>query len=319
MGQPVGPIEVKAPVPSILTSARDRTQDDFGVSAPVTEGLTSPGDGAVTPMKASWRNGLSWTQASCVPSKAWPWCPAPGQMKDEPDGLGGVIDVSPFMVYTPLMCEWVTDEESINSQASALTDVHTAWAVARALWFGEGLPDVPEQPSLRRSAVDVSVGGAADLDDALAQLLGAYEVATGGNGGAVLHVPSIFFTGALGGVPGGSLVAKAEGNLYRGPLGSVLSPGPGYPWGVSVQGADGFGPIISEGPPVYAGSAVDEAWVYVTGPVEYAVGPIERLVPGGNQRINTHEVYAERPAIVRFDPCTAFAALANMTVTVAGS
>lgn len=323
MGQPVGPIEVKAPIPSILTSARDRTQDDFGTSAPVTGDLTSPGDGALTPMKASWRNGLSWTPASCATTKPWLWCPENGDEKDEAEGLTGVVDVAPFVIYTPLDCEWVTKPESINQAAMALTEAHTAWGIARALWLGEGLPDEPTQPTLRRSATDVSVGGvAADLDDAVALLLGAYETATGGNGGATLHIPSIFFTGALGGVPGGSLIARLEGNLYRGPLGSVMSPGPGYPWGASAQGADGYGPLIAPGPPeVYAGNPADEAWIYVSGPVEYAVGPVEAFTPtdGTNLRRNTHEVIAERPAIVRFDPCSVFAARAYMTVTVEGS
>jgi hypothetical protein len=222
------------------------------------------------------------------------------------------------MIYTPLECDWTTtdSEQQLAEAASQLTDAHTAWGIARALWLGDGLPDVDEQPTLRRSAVDVSVSGPMDLDDACAALLSAYEQCTGGNGGATLHLPSVLVPGALGGIAGGGRVAWPEGNVYRAAMGAVLSPGPGYPHGASTVGVDGFGPKTggADAATTYKGNGLDEAWVYVTGPVEYAVGPIDpmSLTPDAS-RTNRTEIIAERPAIVRFDPCCVFAVLARNT------
>lgn len=318
MTQPIGPIAVQAPVPSILTTARDRSRDGFGESAPVTPGLDDRGDGALPASSASWRNGISWTPLSCQPSGAWAQCPEADSVKDEAVDTGGPVEVMPFWFYTPLSCEWALEPDELDTAARALNDTHAAYAVARALWFGEGLPAA--NPTLRNTATDVSVGGGtADLDDAVALLLATYETATGGNGGAVLHIPGLALTGALGGVPGGSFIARPEGNVYRGPLGSLISPGPGYPYGASAAGADGFGPETA--PDVYAGTAGDELWVYITGPVEYALGESIELspTPGLVSRLNVHQVLAERQAIVRFDPCSVFAAKAHATVTLEGS
>lgn len=291
--QPIRRIPVVAPVPSILTSAR-----------PLPD--------------VEWRDGVAWSPASCIPSSNFPWCPAEGQTKAASGGLSGAVGTKAFMIYTPVECDWTTtdSEAALQEAASQLTDAHTAWGISRALWLGDGLPDLDTQPTLRRNAVDVTVGGVMDLDDAVAALLSAYEQCTGGNGGAVLHVPSVLVPGALGGIAGGGRVAWPEGQFYRAAMGAVLSPGPGYPHGASADGVDGFGPKTggADAATTYQGNALDEVWVYVTGPVEFAVGPIDpmSLTPDAT-RTNRSEVIAERPAIVRFDPCCVFAALAVNT------
>lgn len=324
MTQPIGPIEVQAPTPSILTTARDRSRDDFGVSAPVPAGVNLP-DGSLPPSTASWRSGIAWTPATCQPSSSWEDCPAPGTVTDEAAATNGPVKSWPFWIYTPLTCEWTTDPAEVDRQVAALTEAHTAYRMGRAIWMGDGLQVTVEQPTLRRSATDVTpAGGAVDLDDAVALLLGAYEENTGGNGGAVLHIPSIEMTAALGGLPGGGRIATLEGNFYRGPLGALVSPGPGYPWGASTEGADGFGPIVANGDgidPDYAGTEEDELWVYVTGPVEYALGEIivTSTPPGDISRQNVHETWANRQAIFRFDPCAVWACKALSSVSTGGS
>lgn len=299
--QPIERIRPVAPQVSILTSAR---------ALPAVD----------------WSTGIAWSASGCTPSALWPRCPDSDDLKTLADGLGDLVATDPFLVYTGIECEYVLTQggDRIQQAAEELTDVHTAWAVARALWLGEGLPTVADDnyglpPTLRRVATDISIGGVdGPLDDVVAALLRAYEACTGGSGGAVLHIPSILITAALGGGDGGARVAVQEGNIYRGPLGSVISPGPGYPHDSSTQGANGYGPLVSAGPPeVYRGNGYDEAWVYVTGPIEYAVGPVtsvgtveERHAPF---RMNKYVEVAERQAIVRFDPCCVFAALATNT------
>lgn len=288
MSVPIKPIPVVVPSPSILTCARPLADD------------------------VDWQRGISWSPATCVPSFAWPVCIGSPTDKQAGAGLGAKVSVDPFWIYTPLSCDWVTDGTELTEPAIALTEAHTAFAVADALWMGTGLADATEI-TLRNTAVDVSQAGADDLDDVVALLLSQYEQGTGGNGGAVIHMPSTFIAGALGGIPGGGRVCWPEGNLYRAALGSVVSPGPGYPLGNSAAGAGGFGP--KTGPGAYKGNAIDEGWVYVTGPVEYAVTPVQILPTDeadrrGNPRQNRYAIWAERVAIVRFDPCNVYAALA---------
>jgi hypothetical protein len=266
---------------------------------------------------------VSWTPSTCHPSGSWPNCPSQSDAaeKNLPEEWGPVT-TAPFWVYTPVACDWSLDRAGLAAGADALTVAHTAYATGQALWLGVGLPDDPSQPTLRRAAIDVTpAAGPHDLDDAVATLLAEYEVATGGNGGAVLHVPGLAMTAMLGAIPGGSVVARLEGTHYIGPLGSLVSPGPGYPFGTSLEGADGFGPLIDAGPPeVYAGTDEDQVWVYVTGPVEWAAGPLQPISDpvGAELRRNRQEVWSERQAIVRFDPCATFACLANSPVGFEG-
>ncbi len=330
MAQPVGPIPVQAPVPSILTTARDRSSDGFGASAPIPEDVAGALPG-VDMNRASWRSGIAWQSFGCQQSYPWEDCPTdPEGSPMERSSYGSPAWSPVFHVYTPLECDWAGAEAGLSDAARALTEAHTAHGLARALWMGEGLPVAASSEfgfpvTLRRSATLADGGSTAeDLDVVVARLLAEYEAATNGLGGAVLHVPSILMTGALGGLPGGGKIATPEGNVYRGPLGSLVSPGPGYPWGVTVTGANGAGPIVADGDsadPDYAGNAADEAWVYVTGPVEYALSSVRLTVPdtADARRQNTEAVVAQRAGIFRFDPCTAFAALAANPYAAGGS
>lgn len=315
--QPVDRIAPRAPVPSILTSATDRSADGFGTAGVAPGAEAQPGGDPVS--SASWRTGISWTPVSCHPSHNWARCPEPDAEKAAAVGLGGPVHTDRFTIYTPLACDWKTERlgEALAADATDLTVAHTAAGVAAALWLGDGLPDDPDQPTLRRNATDVSINGAAaPIDDVFAVLLTEWWECTGGNGRPVLHVPSELMAYIEGGGIGGAILARRQGDLFTGPLGSIVSPGPGYPNGVSSAGVDGFGPQTDPGPPaLYAGNTATEAWIYITGPVEYAVAdpivlPPDELERRNLGRPNTYEVWGERDAIVRFDPCCSLAALA---------
>ena len=281
--EPGGRIAPVAPAPSLLTSAR--------------KGLTNVAD---------WRSGVAWTPV-CQPSYNLVFCPPKVDRNDAEDRAE--VHTTPFTIYTPQICDMPVDGADLEATVRDLSEVHTAYAIASALWMGTGLDPTDEAiPTLRRSAEDVSGGTALDLDDGVAQLLAHYEIATGGNGGAVVHLPSQLSVYALGGGAGGARLCWPEGSVYRGPLGSTFVCGPGYPNGTSATGPNGHGP---GGGGSYLGNPPAKSWIYVTGPVEYDVTAVRVLPDDERDRVpfrrNTYEVWGEREAIVRFDPCSSFA------------
>lgn len=287
---PAPRIDPVAPVPSLVTSAR------------------------TLPDGVDWSSGIHWTPV-CQPSFNYQYCP-PKVDKEQAESRATVHSM-PFRVYTPMSCVLPNVSGDAAAIVEALTTVHTPAQLAAALWMGDGYDDTDtDQVTLRRAAVNVSGGLMLDLDDGISQLLVHYQLATGGNGGATIHMPAALATSALGGVPGGSRICWPEGNLYRGPLGSVLVPGPGYPEGKSVRGPNGHGPLRTAAgvtPEEYEGNETGSSWIYVTGPVEYAVGDVQVIPEAERDRIpfrtNLYELWGERSAIVRFDPCSTFATL----------
>lgn len=284
--EPIGRIRPVAPGPSLLTAAR-----------PLPDGI-------------NWSTGVSWA-TGCQDSFSWPFCPGPDSFKETPD-LREVVHTMPFVIYTPAKCALPIDGGELQLLATDNTETHTAAHIARALWMGDIYDSTDtEQPTLRRAATDVSGAAPYDLDDGIAALLAHYQLATDGQGGAMIHIPGALLTGALGGVSGGSKVCWPEGTIYRGPHGCVVVAGPGYPEGQSADGINGHGPMIDDSPESYAGNTSSTAWIYVTGPVEYAASDVRALPTAERDRMrfrqNTYEVWAERDAIVRFDPCAVFA------------
>lgn len=289
---PIGRIRPVAPSPSLLSVARLIPD--------------------VQP--ADWARGVAWS-SGCQPSYAWERCQGPFDSIDPKVAAMSqdVYRTRPFTVYTPAECDLPTDGDDLADLVSELDQVHTPAAIAAALWVGTGVADPDDDvPTLRRAAQDVSAAAAYDFDDGVAALLVHYDQCTGGSGGAIIHAPAALAVSALGGGSGGARVCWPEGNLYRGPLGSMFSFGPGYPEGFSPDGPNGNGPLAA--PFVgstYAGNEANRSWVYVSGPVEYQVGPIAVLPDQERDRTpfrtNLYQVWAERDAIVRFDPCCVFA------------
>lgn len=286
--EPAPRIEPVAPGPSLLTSARPLPN-------------------------VTWVSGIGFG-TGCQPSHPMAYCPIDVDREDaETQGLAHLF---PFWIYTPLVCNYGAGAQNLADLptfAEHATETHTAAGIASTLWMGTGYADDDDtSPTLRNAAEDVAGAAAVQLDDGVAQLLAHYELATGGEGGALIHLPSTLSVYALGGGAGGARLCWPEGTFYRGPLGSVFVPGPGYPLGSSVTGPDGYGPGSGDNSTGhYAGNAPGESWVYVSGPVEYAVGAVEVVPENERDRTppmtNLYEIWGQRPAIVRFDPCKVFA------------
>ena len=323
-GEGIGPIPIQAPTPSILTTARSRTENDFGVRAPQPGEVELP-EGALPPNKAPWRTGVSWVQVACAESFTLQQCPTADdiELQDATPDAYGLVTSMPFWSYTPIACEWAVDSSEVDDASAALSEARAAYHLARAVWLGEGIGETDltgdfPQPTLRNSA-QIAPGGdvARPLEDAFALLQAAYTAGTQGLGGQMFHVPDPLIVYALGGGDGG-LVAKAEGNFYRGPNGAVVSNGPGYPVGASADGALGFGPVDDPSTPTYIGTDDDEVWIYITGPVEYAMSKVAKLPVSNVYMVQNRKLaWTMRQMIFRFDPCAVWAALVQSPVPFA--
>lgn len=296
--EPADRIAPDRAVPSLLTTARDRSRDGFGARP--------------------WTSGIAWNPTSCQQSEAWAQsCDhAVGDSKVRGAPLG-TVKVDPLWIYTPLECALTqaVTEDALDTDAEALTEAHTAFHLARALWLGTGYSSGSPTPTLRNSAEEVTPAGPMDLEDAFALLI--HEVSECSDGGrATLHVPEVAIPSALGADTGGRLIER-RGDIYYGPMDALVSPGPGYPSGISSAGPGGFGPETTANN--FKGSAVNELWIYATGTVEYALGAIRQPTDAQARhhvRRNIFESLAERQAIVRFDPCCTFAARVASPVSV---
>lgn len=263
--EPIGPIRQSRPAVSILTAAR---------ALPAV----------------NWHSGISWRDSVPLVGYRREFC----DTSDAADP-GEITQPAfyPYWIYVPYVCDWVTDDASFRDDAMSAADAVTPWHVARELWTGE---TEDENPSLQSVATDESAADAVHPVTALGTLLEAYEDCSQ-SGGATVHVPTAAIASLLS-----HGVVKQQGDVYYGPNGSVISPGPGYP-----TAATGTGPADADDPDAGAGNV----WMYVTGPVEYALDPVAvpltDLEAHFNRRTNRYEITAQRLAIHRFDPECVFA------------
>lgn len=274
--QPIGPIApVKASV-SLFSVARQLPSENWLTGVTWHRGLNCgdpTGDGS---------NGPGYRLEFCA-----------GATDLEVPTAGAIPEFYPYDIYVPYACDWVVDEQTYRDDARAALDATSVYHVARELWMGD---TEALNPSLISEATDVSAADPVHPITAVGTLLEAWSNCTqqGGDGrfGPVIHAPYSIVTELLA-----KGVAAEIGDVIHGPAGSLVSPGPGYPTGnaaAPTDGADGA-----------------DAWVYITGPVEYALGDLQVNPEGDaarfNPRMNRYEVTARRQAIHRFDPCCVFA------------
>lgn len=235
-----------------------------------------------------WRTGLAARGVSLITADARALC-ASGDLATVTAATDGEFE--PFTVYVMHGCEGYVDEMAYRAEANAALADKTAWQVARELWTGTQSGN----PSLQSSGVDL--GGTADISNVVAALIANMEAELSG-GQVFVHVPSI----ALPGLTNTNMVTRSGARLLT-PQGHVVIPGPGYP---SAPG--------DWGPDASAVAASGEVWVFATGPVEYAEGPVtvRDVGQGVAARMNLFEVHVTKPVIVRFDPSKVLAAKATV-------
>lgn len=286
-------IAPKGPAASLLTAAR-----------PLPDGT-------------DWKSGIGFRESHVFASGAWAECPT-GSKATPCDCAAAYF--YPFTEYVAIQADWVTrlqaeEEGGFDPEAQAEVDAASAWYLSRELWTGAtNVGNHFATPGLQRpfpGATDefdpthiLNAGGALNPVDAIGQLLEAYADGTK-MGGAVLHVPLRLATRLIA-----DYTFVLDGNMLALRGLALVSPGPGYP------GAGNTGPRTqahSSG----ASAAAGQEWVYVTSPVEYAMGPVmmEPEDPDSrwwDPRTNQYYVNAERRMIFRFDPHAVWAALVTV-------
>lgn len=254
-----------------------------------------------------WRSGVASRSSGCIAGHPWAAiCPTAAHIdtgKVNAPAIGEA-EVRPFQFYVPWACDWVTPDQYAEMDAEARGNIEavSAWHLSRELWTGvandrENDSANRDNPTLMSEAIDIGGVEPANAVFALGALLAEYAGCTQA-GGATLHVPIILVPYLTN-----QGVLKMDGNQLVGPLNTRVSAGPGYP---------GPGPWGPDGEVAPAGSV----WMYVTGPVEYALAePVlepDRAERRFDRRRNRYEIWAERRGIVRFNPCCVSAMLVDI-------
>lgn len=226
---------------------------------------------------ADWEGGVSFTPR-CGTTGVWPKCPSVGRANKSVGSTSKPADVSfdPFMLYSHVNCGGQPFETELLDQANHALRVQQSMQLARQLVFSD--PDV-DNPDLATTAEDItltnSLGAAPQrLRNSLGGLL--THAVECGMGEAVIHIPVVAMPHALS-----SGVEYRDGKYFLGHI-----------------------PVSFDdyGQPDGSPNAGDNAWIYLTGPVEVGIGsPLESSVY--ENRLNQSTVLVEQLAILRFDPC----------------
>jgi len=278
--QTIPALPLTRPVPSLLTTARQ-------IPAKPIEHVDL-GAGQDLQIPYNWRSGVQWRSPAGHKGERQTWCSssitfATAAAITQPAFYPYIIDV-------PYSCDWVYEDADYRQDAVDQLDAVTPWHVSNELWTGTA---EPLNKNLQTSATDVSAASAVHPVTALGTLLEAYSDCSQA-GGAVIHCPLSTIVSLLH-----AGLVKQQGDLYFGPGGCLVSSGPGYPTAATGTGPGG------------ANAGTGNVWMYITGPIEYALGDIEITPDGGeahyDQRRNRYEVVAQRLAIHRFDPVCVYA------------
>lgn len=180
----------------------------------------------------------------------------------------------PFLVYQTAGCDAGTSR-TLKSLQDARDNVRTWVDINTEGWVSQAVEDgVCGNPGLDDFCTDVTGAGASSIQAGIATLLRnrAQQFIFDR---PVLHIPS-WFAPILPDLPWLSQMAD-------------IAFGPGYGTGATVAPAG-------------------EAWIYVTGPVEYSIAPMEELAPATLEEWRRNfdvEIY-ERICIYRIDPCASY-------------
>jgi len=239
----------------------------------------------------SWRQGVSFN-STCVDTenpRLW-YCvdPTPVPGDKVADSVGTPVVFEPFMVYSERDCStWISPSE-LEELARIGLDRTLSQGVALQLQTNAV---GSSSPSLNSVAIDITpVSGPVDVTNTLSGLIGN-ATCTCGLTEIIVHAPlrSLpFFVER-------ELVEwdEARGLWHMGPY------------------AFSFDCYSEVGPDdVETDADGSEAWLYVTGPVEWSIGEAEvvgrphSIVPRTNEALSL----IEHLSIVRFDTCCVYAA-----------
>jgi hypothetical protein len=251
---------------------------------------------SLLPSGTDWRQGVTYVPEGCRAPEAFPIC-EPGAEKPE-SVTQDAVEFKPFGVVNTDGCNdpWMTNQEFLERAERTLAMGQSA-ILARELLQST----VTTNPDLQGTAVDLTalmpVPAPVGWGEAATALL--YNMMNAGYVGDVwIHAPSwllpSFNESGVGDID------PATRQAYIGPHPVIFDAG--------YSGLIGPGGAAGLADPSVAG------WVYASGPVEYAW---DTLVNDGGTKaadpqLNNRFVVAERPGIVRFDPCQVFGILVEV-------
>lgn len=252
------------------------------------------------PDNADWQAfGVSHTPEHCGLGWAWQNCTEGNKPLTPAEESFTFL---PFLAeYNAQSCEGIPgDWNTLEARARRGLTARLSNIIASVLSSStpDGQPN--QSPNLPDSAVDITPAAPAGLANTIAGLL-QEAFACGATGEEWIWAPAW------------TLPHFLEANLLT-QVGNVWKLGPHtviFDQGFTNEGPTGVGadPDDPPSPP----AATGQAYIYVSGPFEYATGAVQILsapIEGGNPRLNRANVIAAQLAIYRFDPCCVFAARA---------
>lgn len=244
------------------------------------------------PAGAQWRQGVTFSSA-CVDMSdpRLRYCVNPEDATDKPsDAVGEPIVFEPFLVFSQRDCSTWMEPSELEELARIGLDRTLSQSVALQLQTNVLSADGQSSPSLNSEAVVVP--GDADIVNTISALLSA-AVCECGLTEIVIHAP-------LRSLPFFIERQLVEWDESRG----VWSMGP-HTMSFDCYSEIGPGEVQTE-------EDGSEIWIYVTGPVEWAIGPADVVGRPDSIIVRTNEALSliEHLAIVRFDTCCVRAAKA---------
>lgn len=297
------PLPQPSPPVSLLTSTADGVANGALPDIEIENGRATRG----------WLGGVRWNAQGCRPIhvwEAWDGCaPCDGEPNvanaaDYCDPTGPEEQEAwPFDVYVTNDCGGPHALRDLVGEGRQALEAQSSLQMARHLHMGSQLaaggPRMCDPtPSLQGCAASLTTPGENALDPAAAiGLLLANREHVLGQPFSVLHIPTI----AVPLLVENGVIAL-QGSRYIGPMGLPVVVGPGYP---------------TTGPAAYTGDTAapaGTAWFYVSGPIDWALQPIEtvQVMDFDEARRNENSSLAIRRALVRVDCCGIYAVLASL-------
>lgn len=244
----------------------------------------------------TWRQGVNFNTACSDTEDPRLWyCvdPDPEPPDKVGDAVGAPVTFEPFLVYSERDCSTWMDPAELEKLAQIGLDRTLSQGVALQLQTNAV---GNSSPSLNSEATDLTpVGGAVDIVNTLSGLIGTAHCDCSLTE-IVIHAP----VRALPFFIERQLVSwdESRGLWHIGP------------YAVSFDCYSETGPGDVDAP-----ADGSEVWLYVTGAIEWALGPkdIVRRPHAITPRTNDALSLIEQLSIVRFDTCCVFAALAAVS------
>jgi hypothetical protein len=242
-----------------------------------------------------WRRGIDYVPEGCRAPDAVPFCGVVSKPPSEPQQA---VHFDPFGIVSTDGCNdpWMMNAE-FHDRAERTLDMGQSSILARELLQST----VTGNPDLQGTAVNLTAlmtsPGAVGWEEAATALLYAMNNA-GYVGDVWIHAPGWLLP---------SFNASEVGDMDPATRQAYIGPHP-------VIFDAGYSGLIGPGGAAGGAAPNSAGWVYATGPVEYAWGPLvedDATIAADNQR-NDRYVVAERPGILRFDPCQVFGILVEV-------